>query len=81
MERSGKLPTCERFYIENRNYSLDPASIEKTMASYRNAVKNSPGHTATRNNLAQLLLELKRYPEALVHLEELRRTDDLPAAS
>jgi tetratricopeptide (TPR) repeat protein len=28
---------------------------------------------AARNNLAQLLLDLRRYPEALAHLEELRR--------
>jgi tetratricopeptide (TPR) repeat protein len=73
VEKSGNLPACERYYIEGRNYSLDPASIDKAVAAYRKAVEESPGHTAARNNLAQLLIELKRYPEALVHLEELRR--------
>jgi tetratricopeptide (TPR) repeat protein len=72
VEKSGSLPACERAYIEGRNYSLDPGSIEKAVAAYRKAVEESPGHTAARNNLAQLLIELKRYPEALVHLEELR---------
>jgi len=73
VEKSGNLPPGERFYIEGRHYSLDPASIEKAVAAYQKAVDDSPGHTAARNNLAQLLIQLKRYPEALVHLEELRR--------
>ena len=67
------LPPGERFYIEGRHYSLDPASIEKAVVAYQRAVDDAPDHTAARNNLAQLLLELRRYPEALVHLEELRR--------
>jgi tetratricopeptide (TPR) repeat protein len=73
MEKAGNLPPGERFYIEGRRYSLDPASIEKAIAAYQKAVDESPDHTAARNNLAQLLVDLHRYPEALVHLEELRR--------
>ncbi len=71
--KAGNLPPGERFYIEGRHYSLDPASIEKAIAAYQKAVDDAPEHTAARNNLAQLLLDLRRYPEALVHLEELRR--------
>ena len=71
--KSVSLPPGERFYIEGRHYSLDPASIEKAVVAYQKAVDDAPDHTAARNNLAQLLLELRRYPEALVHLEELRR--------
>jgi tetratricopeptide (TPR) repeat protein len=67
------LPPGERYYIEGRSYSLDPASIEKALAAYQTAVDSAPDHTAARNNLAQLLIDLRRYPEALVHLEELRR--------
>jgi tetratricopeptide (TPR) repeat protein len=67
------LPPGERYYIEGRSYSLDPASIEKAIAAYQKAVDSAPDHTAARNNLAQLLIDLRRYPEALVHLEELRR--------
>ncbi len=71
--KAGNLPPGERFYIEGRHYSLDPASIEKAVAAYQKAVDEAPDHTAARNNLAQALLDLRRYPEALVHLEELRR--------
>ena len=73
VEKSGNLPPGDRFYIEGRNYSLDPATIEKAVVAYQKAVDEAPEQTAARNNLAQLLLELQRYPEALVQLEELRR--------
>jgi tetratricopeptide (TPR) repeat protein len=73
VDKCGNLPPAERYYIEGRKYSLDPASVEKAVAAYQKAVDEAPGHTAARNNLAQLLLELHRYPEALRHLEELRR--------
>jgi tetratricopeptide (TPR) repeat protein/TolB-like protein len=67
------LPPGERYYIEGRHYSLDPSSKEKAVAAYQKAVDSAPDHTAARNNLASTLIELRRYPEALVHLEELRR--------
>jgi tetratricopeptide (TPR) repeat protein/TolB-like protein len=73
VEKSGNLPPAERFYIEGRHYSLDPASVEKAAAAYQKAVDADPDHTAARNNLAQILIDLRRYPEALVHLEELSR--------
>ena len=73
VEKAVNLPPGERHYIEGRHYSLDPATIDKAVAAYQEAVDAAPNHTAARNNLAQLLLELQRYPEALVHLEELRR--------
>ena len=71
--RSESLPAGERYYIEGRHYSLDPSSTEKAVAAYQKAVDAAPDHTAARNNLAATLIELRRYPEALVHLEELRR--------
>ena len=73
LERSEKLPAGERHYIEGRYYSLDPATLEKAIGAYQAAVDATPDHTAARNNLAQLLLGARRYSEALVHLEELRR--------
>jgi tetratricopeptide (TPR) repeat protein/TolB-like protein len=73
IERAESLPAGERYYIEGRHYSLDPSSAEKAVAAYLKAVDAAPDHTAARNNLAQTLIELRRYPEALVHLEELRR--------
>jgi tetratricopeptide (TPR) repeat protein len=71
--KSESLPPGERYYIEGRHYSLDPTKTEKAVAAYQKAVDSAPDHTAARNNLAQALINLHRYPEALVHLEELRR--------
>jgi serine/threonine protein kinase/tetratricopeptide (TPR) repeat protein len=73
IEKAANLPPGERYYIEGRHYSLDPSTIDEAIAAYQKAVDAAPDHTSARNNLAQLLIELHRYPEALVHLEELRR--------
>jgi eukaryotic-like serine/threonine-protein kinase len=73
IEKAADLPPGERYYIEGRHYSLDPATMDKAIAAYQKAVDTAPDHSSARNNLAQLLIELRRYPEALVHLEELRR--------
>jgi eukaryotic-like serine/threonine-protein kinase len=71
--KAENLPPGERYYIEGRFHSLDPAAIEKAVTAYQKAVDEAPDHTAARNNLAQLLLDLRRGDEALAHLEELRR--------
>ncbi|HUL79750.1 MAG TPA: tetratricopeptide repeat protein, partial [Vicinamibacteria bacterium] len=71
--KAENLPPGERYYIEGRNYSMDPASSDQAIAAYQKAVDAAPDHTSARNNLAQALIEVRRYPEALVHLEELRR--------
>jgi tetratricopeptide (TPR) repeat protein/TolB-like protein len=73
MERAGSLPPAERYYIEGRHYSLDPSTAGKAVEAYEKAVDAAPDDTASRNNLALELMKLHRYPEALVHLEELRR--------
>jgi len=73
VEKAENLPPGERYYIEGRNYSMDPASSAQAIAAYQKAVDAAPDHTSARNNLAQALIEVRRYPEALVHLEELRR--------
>jgi eukaryotic-like serine/threonine-protein kinase len=73
LERAERLPPAERYYIEGRYYSLDPTTFNKAIAAYQAAVDAVPDQTAARNNLAQLLIYSRRYGEALVHLEELRR--------
>jgi tetratricopeptide (TPR) repeat protein len=73
LEKAGNLPPAERYYIEGRHWSLDPSATDKAIAAYQKAVDEAPDHTAARNNLAQMLIDQRRYPEALVHLEELRR--------
>jgi serine/threonine protein kinase/tetratricopeptide (TPR) repeat protein len=73
LERAERLPPAERHYIEGRYYSLDPSTFDKAVEAYEAAVDAMPDHSAARNNLAQLLLQSRRYTEALAHLEELRR--------
>jgi serine/threonine protein kinase/tetratricopeptide (TPR) repeat protein len=73
LRRSEKLPPAERHYIEGRYYSLDPTTFDEAVQAYGAAVDAAPDLTAARNNLAQLLLQSRRYGEALGHLEELRR--------
>ncbi len=73
VEKAGHLPPAERYYIQGRHYSLDPSAVDEAIAAYQKAVDEAPDHTAARNNLAQMLIEQHRYPEALVHLEDLRR--------
>ena len=73
LEKAGNLPPAERYYIEGRHWSLDPGAADKAIAAYQKAVDEAPDHTSARNNLAQMLIEQRRYPEALAHLEELRR--------
>ena len=71
--KAESLPPAERYYIEGRHFSLDPSTMDQSIAAYQKVVDVAPDHTAARNNLAQQLLDQRRYPEALVHLEELRR--------
>jgi len=73
LEHSERLPPAERHYIEGRYYSLDPTTYERAVKAYQAAIDSAPDELAARNNLAQLLIGLRRYPEAIVHLEELRR--------
>ena len=40
--RPANLPPGERFYIEGRHYSLDPATIEKAIEAYQRAVDEAP---------------------------------------
>jgi len=73
LENAERLPPAERYYIEGRYYSLDPTTFNKAIAAYQAAVDAMPDQMAARNNLAQMLIYARRYGEALVHLEDLRR--------
>ena len=46
---------------------------EALAAAYERAVELYPDHTSARNNLAQQLMNLERFDEAIRHFEELRR--------
>jgi tetratricopeptide (TPR) repeat protein len=74
MENLDRVNDRERFYIEGRHYSLEQETVGQAIEAYQKAVEAYPDHTAARNNLAQQLIGLERFDEAIDHLEELRRS-------
>jgi tetratricopeptide (TPR) repeat protein len=73
LQHPDRLPQAERHYVEGFAASLDSGGTAKAIAAYQAAVDLAPDHMAARNNLAQSLMMVGRAPEAVVHLEELRR--------
>ncbi len=67
------LSPRERHYIEGFYHSLDPKTMEESVAAYETAVALFPDHSSARNNLAGGLMALERYDEAIEHLETLRQ--------
>ena len=74
MDNLDRVNDRERYYIEGRHYSMDQETIDEAIAAYQKAIDAYPDHTAARNNLAQQLIILERFDEAIDHLEELRRS-------
>ena len=74
MDNLDRATDRERYYIEGRHYSLDQETMEDAIDAYQKAVDAYPDHTAARNNLAQQLMNLERFDEAIDHFEELRRS-------
>lgn len=72
LERVDRLPPRERYYIEGVYYQHKPETVGKAIAAFEMAVERFPDQMAARNNLAQLLAKMRRYDEAIRHLEELR---------
>jgi len=74
MDNLDRVNDRERYYIEGRHYSLDQETLGQSIEAYQKAIDAYPDHTSARNNLAQQLLNLERFDEAIDHLEELRRS-------
>ena len=72
MEHLDRVTDRERYYIEGRHYSLEQGGSEQAIAAYERAVELYPDHTSARNNLAQQLVNLERFDEAIRHFEHLR---------
>ncbi len=72
MQHLDRVTDRERYYIEGRHYSLEQETIEESIAAYEKGVELYPDHTSARNNLAQQLMNLERFDEAIDHLEQLR---------
>ena len=73
LEHTERLSRREQHYIEGRFNSLQPGKMGEAVDAYRKAVELFPDHTAARNNLANLYVELEQHDDAIQHLEELRR--------
>jgi tetratricopeptide (TPR) repeat protein len=71
-EMSDRLPPRERFYIQGRYLSMNPETVNEAIEAYGRAVEMFPDHLAARHNLAQQLMQLERYDEAIPHYEALR---------
>jgi pentatricopeptide repeat protein len=72
MDHLDRVTDRERYYIEGRHYSMEQETTEQSIEAYEKAVELYPDHTSARNNLAQQLLSLERFDEAIRHLEVLR---------
>jgi serine/threonine protein kinase/tetratricopeptide (TPR) repeat protein/TolB-like protein len=81
IEHADRLTERERYYVEGRYYSLDPATAMQSIEAYEKALALYPDDTASRNNVALRYSELERYEEAVAHFEDLfrRGTAFLPA--
>ncbi len=75
-DMADRLPPRERHYIRGRDLGMDPRTITELLDEYAKAVESYPDHLAARTNLAQGLMDLERFDEAIEHFEELRQARD-----
>lgn len=66
-----RLTARERYYIEGRYYSLNPATLPNAVAAYERAIALYPDHGPARHNLANIYAEMERFGDAITHYEEL----------
>lgn len=81
LELVGRLTPRERYYIEGFFYSNSVESIGRAIAAYQRAVELYPDHSSSRTNLAQALVRVEQFEQAIRHYEVLReRGFDFPGA-
>jgi len=73
LDNIDRLTARERYYVEGRYYSLNPRTFDLAVQAYEKAIALYPDHAAARHNLANIYLELERYPNAIKQYEFLRR--------
>jgi eukaryotic-like serine/threonine-protein kinase len=73
LERTDRLTTRERYYIEGFYYSNQPETVGRAIEAYQQGLKLHPEHQASRHNLGLIFGELERYPEAIAQYEDLVR--------
>jgi tetratricopeptide (TPR) repeat protein/TolB-like protein/aminoglycoside phosphotransferase (APT) family kinase protein len=81
LDRTDRLTTRERYYIEGFYYGLRPETRERAIKAYEQGLALHPEHQASRHNLGLHLIELERYSEGIQQYEELlRRGSSSPTA-
>lgn len=73
LDHVDRLTARERYYIEGRFYSLDPATLPRAIAAYERAISLYPDHGPARHNLANIYVEIERVDDAITQYEELIR--------
>jgi len=73
-DRRERLTARERYYVEGNFWSRREETVDRAIRAYETALRLFPDHIPARHNLAAVLFQLERYDEAIVHLEELRRS-------
>jgi serine/threonine protein kinase/tetratricopeptide (TPR) repeat protein len=77
-----RLTPRERYYIEGYYYSNDVYRSAQAIAAYEKAIALYPDHSASRNNLAVLLMRTDQYERAAEHFNILRdRGFEFPGAA
>ena len=81
LERTDRLTSRERYYIEGFYYGLRPETLERSLAAYKQGLALHPEHQASRHNLGLHFIMLERFPEGIQQYEELvRRGTSSPTA-
>ena len=77
-----RLSPRERFYIEGYYHSNDLYRTAEAISAYQKAVDLYPDHSASRNNLAVMLMRLDQNERAVEHFNVLRdRGFDFPGTA
>ena len=62
LERTDRLTSRERYYIEGFYYGLRPETLERSLAAYKQGLALHPEHQASRHNLGLHFIMLERFP-------------------
>ncbi|HUL72130.1 MAG TPA: protein kinase [Vicinamibacterales bacterium] len=74
LDRSNRLPTRDRYYLEGFYYTNDEDSVERGIEAYKKLLALAPDHYAGKHNLANAYSAIEQYAEAARLGEELRRS-------
>ena len=65
LERTDRLTSRERYYIEGFYYGLRPETLQRGLEAYKQGLALHPEHQASRHNLGLHFIVLERFPEGI----------------